>query len=116
MKAPASPKLTFTDGFANEFATPIPESFAEAVRRESLNQGDIFFSHRAAYEPSNWDEALKQIDWAVQIKESMTGGRVVLFQRYTKDSASAKLIADGVFQLRWENFLERLAAGKFTDL
>jgi hypothetical protein len=114
-KAP-SPRHTFTDGFADDFSVPIPEVFAEALRKEEFSNGDVIFSSRTAYQNPDWNEALTGMDWVIQIKESMTGGRTVFFEVLRRSQESSKLTTDGKYKLHWDDFLARLKTGNFKDL
>jgi hypothetical protein len=114
-KAP-SPRYTFTNGFADEFTVPIPETFSDALRKEEFSNGDVIYSSRAAYRNPDWSEVVKQTAWAIQIKESMTGGRTVFFELLRRSEDSTKLILDGKYKLHWDDFLQRLKTGDFQGI
>ena len=114
-KAPA-PRHTFTNGFADEFAVPIPETFSDALRKEEFSNGDVLYSSRAAYRNANWSEVVKQTAWAIQIKESMTGGRTVFFELLRQSEDSTKLIPGGRYKLHWDDFFQRLKTGDFQGM
>jgi hypothetical protein len=114
-KAP-SPRHTFTNGFADDFKVPIPETFNEALRKEEFSKGDVLFSSRDAYSNPNWSEVLKATDWAIQIKESMTGGRTVFFELLRRSQDSTKLISNGKYKLHWDDFIARLKTGSFEGV
>ncbi|MGV3774038.1 MAG: BRCT domain-containing protein [Verrucomicrobiales bacterium] len=109
-------RLTFTHGFADGFQAPVPEAFAEAIRKEALSEGDIFYSHKEAYAHIQWCDSISTLDWAIQIKESMTGGQTVLFQKFSKSTTPTTLALDGTFKLHWDEFIERLKGGDFQHL
>ncbi len=108
-------RLLFRDGFAIGYSAAIPESFAEAIYKEELSEGDVFFSNRSGYD-SCWADAIKCLEWVVQIRESMTGGKTVLFEVMRTNSRQRHLESVGIFKLHWDDFLDRLKTGDFENL
>ena len=111
-----SPRYTFADGFAEGFTVPIPEVFAEALRKEEFSNGDVLYSSRLAYSNSEWSQVLKHSDLVIQIKESMTGGRTVFFELFRRSEDSKRLTSEGKYKLHWDDFLTRLKTGRFEGV
>lgn len=109
-------KLMFTDGFAVDFRVPIPEFFADSLRKEELSKGDIFYSSKHAYNCGTWEETLRETAWAIQIRESMTGGKIVFFERLRRNDDLTGFVSDGRFKLHWDDFLARLKSGEFMNI
>lgn len=114
-KAP-SPRYTFANGFADGFTFPIPEVFAEALRKEEFSNGDVLYSSRIAYSNPDWNQVLKESGWVIQIKESMTGGRTVFFELLRRSQDSTRLTSEGKYKLHWDDFLTRLKTGSFEGV
>lgn len=104
--------LSFADGFATGFRIPIPERFADAFANKALSRGDIFYSTRQAYAESDWNEVVRGTEFVIQIRESLTGGETVLFERMDKDSG--KLVSKGVFKANWSDFMDILRTADFS--
>jgi hypothetical protein len=107
-----SSQLQFDGGFAVDFRTPIPECFADALRKRQLSQGDVFYSEQDAYGKLNWSDVLGKLSYAVQIRESLTGGRVVFFE--VLRPVGGRLVSNGKYKLDWDMFFERLKSGDFA--
>ncbi|NBX69836.1 MAG: hypothetical protein EBR01_12845 [Proteobacteria bacterium] len=58
--------VVFKNGYADGFAFAVPEAFAESLKQEKFNQGDVFYDSPEAYK-LEWGKYLKKAKTIIQV-------------------------------------------------
>lgn len=58
--------VEFKHGYAEGFAFAVPEAFAEQLKQEKFNQGDVFYDSPEAYK-LDWGKYLKKAKMIIQV-------------------------------------------------
>ena len=101
-------EIKIENGFVKGFAVAVPECFRNTLKSNQFGVGDIFYSHKSAYEKV-WSEALKDLRYSIEICD-ITGDKIT-YRLLTPNFYQSKLELKETNELSTEAFIELLRLG-----
>ena len=117
--------------FLEWFAVPVPRGFFSAIAKVKkpktdkhygddvygIERGNVFYSHRAAYDLP-WSEAVKKIDFALQVEAAETGKAEspIRLALYRRDNDTGRLVRERAIETTQRSLVDFLWSGKLSEL